>query len=382
MSKKKILIIAGHVNITNGAFHSMLTYVKGLDKEKYDITVLMCKSGIEEEKIKDCNVETKIIPYCSCTVAANSNSIIKKIIKKVINYFLEIKFDFWFNKKQFDLVHINVSTTSFGVKTSIKRQVPIIWHFREFLEEDVNLTYIDKKEMIRLLNKAKICISITDAVALFFKNNYMVTKTKTIYNGIDIIPRFKENIMDKKDIIFTLVGRIVTQKGQLEAIKAFNKLKRDFDNIKLKIVGDIGDNEYYEDICKYLQENNLNNCVELISHQKDLKKIWDCTDIALICSKKEGFGRVTAEFMLNGIPVIGSATGGTVELLSENKGILYEYGNVNDLHQKMSYCIKNPQIIDKIRKKAYAFASSNFTSKCYVKKIEEVYDAVIAKEKI
>ena len=48
--------------------------------------------------------------------------------------------------------------------------------------------------------------------------------------------------------------------------------------------------------------------------------------------------------MLNGVPVIGANTGATLELLKENRGLLYEYGNENDLANKIITVINDIDI--------------------------------------
>ena len=50
-------------------------------------------------------------------------------------------------------------------------------------------------------------------------------------------------------------------------------------------------------------------------------------DIGLTCSRNEAFGRTTVEALLMGKPVIGTNTGGTVDLISDGvDGLLYPPG--------------------------------------------------------
>ena len=60
--------------------------------------------------------------------------------------------------------------------------------------------------------------------------------------------------------------------------------------------------------------------------------------------KQEGFGRVTVEYMLSGLCPIVSNTGANLEIVDDKiSGIVYEKGNIQDLKEKIKYCINNIQ---------------------------------------
>ena len=101
-------------------------------------------------------------------------------------------------------------------------------------------------------------------------------------------------------------------------------------------------------------------------------------DVELVCSRAEAFGRITAEAMMGGMPVIGSDTGGTPELIREGEtGFLYEYGNSEALADRMAFFIEHPEAITMMGHKAQAYALQNFTIERCVKEIMDVYREVI-----
>ncbi len=379
MSKKiKVLYIAGRVNTRNGAFHSLLSNVKELKKRDIEPIVLIHKHGDTEEELKKAGINYRIVPYEGCTVPADKPSRIKGIIKSLINALQEKKIERIINEENADIVHINVSTTSIGARSALKLGKPLVWHAREFLEEDVNLTYINPQKTKTLLQKADMMIAISDAVADHFRVEYQIKKIVTVYNGI-----YFENLLPvkpleekKTPIKLALVGRIVPTKGQLEAVKALKIVREKGYNVSLSIVGDSGNESYYQAIKEYIELNNLEKYVLLVPHKKDLRQVWEETDIALICSTKEGFGRVTAEFMLNGVPVIGANTGATPELLEENRGLLYEYGNEKDLAEKIMNAVDETDMTFTIARNAQEYAKENFTAQFCAQQIERVYSQI------
>ena len=380
MAKKiKVLYIAGRVNTRNGAFHSLLSNVKEFKKSDVEPIVLIHKHGDTEEELKKAGVEYRIVPYEGCTVPADKPSRIKGLIKSAINTVQEKKIEKIIREESIDIVHINVSTTSVGAKSALKFEKPLVWHAREFLEEDVNLTYINRHKTKMLLQKANMMIVISDAVAKHFREEYQINKIVTVYNGINF-----ENLLSIKEIKknqgvikIALVGRIVPTKGQLEALKALKIILEKGYTVCLNIVGDSGNESYYQTIKKYIESNDLQQCVLLVPHKKDLRQVWNETDVALICSTKEGFGRVTAEFMLNGVPVIGANTGATPELLKENRGLLYEYGDEKDLANKIMKAIDEADVTLKMAQNAQKYAKEKFTAKYCAQQIENIYRQIL-----
>lgn len=75
-------------------------------------------------------------------------------------------------------------------------------------------------------------------------------------------------------------------------------------------------------------------------------------DLELICSRSEAFGRVTIEAMLHSIPVIGANSGGTPELIIDKEnGLLFQYGDIDELVDKIETLINNKVLYNQIMNK-------------------------------
>lgn len=374
-----VLFVAGKIGISNGAYHSLLTTVKRLKDMGVNPLILLSRHGVVEDQLIENGLHCEILPYQSCTIPADAPSKIKGFTKTVINNILEPKVGKIIDQNNIDIVHINVGTTSIGAKSAISRGIPLIWHLREFLEDDVNLTYINKNKTQFLLNQANCLIAISDSIAAHYKMEYKVSKVKTIYNGIEFkyttpVKKIKTNT----NILLSLVGRIVESKGQMEAVKAVKILRdKGHTNIQLNIIGSIEDLKYYRKIKEYIDKNNLVTEINFIEYTSDLSEIWEKTDIALVCSTREGFGRVTAEFMLNGVPVVGSDTGATPELLANNRGFLYKYGSVESLTEAIEKAFLNPENTYFIAKNAQEYAKIRFTSSYCANEIFKIYKKLL-----
>ena len=104
----------------------------------------------------------------------------------------------------------------------------------------------------------------------------------------------------------------------------------------------------------------------------DMKAVRKNMDIELMCAILETFGRVTVEGMRNGLLVIGSNTGGTIEIIRDKEnGLLYEQGNVDSLSQILYKVYQNVKFSRKVALNGYLFSQTSFTEENNVKQIYE-----------
>ena len=184
------------------------------------------------------------------------------------------------------------------------------------------------KEQIEInskIRKSKICL-IPSGIELEKFNLYQ-TKRET-----------KEELnLPLDEIIIGIIGRIDVNKGHHIVIDAISKCKQS--NFKLLIVGEPTINEsndYLLNIKNKIEQENLNNRILFRPFTNEIEKYYKVIDVLINASKSETVGMSTIESLACGIPIIGSNSGGTKELI-ENRtlGYLFEPQNVDDLGLKI-----------------------------------------------
>jgi glycosyltransferase involved in cell wall biosynthesis len=86
------------------------------------------------------------------------------------------------------------------------------------------------------------------------------------------------------------------------------------------------------------------------------------SDIVLVCSRSEAFGRVTIEGMFSGRPVIGARSAATAELIKDGvNGLLYDPGNPGDLAEKIKRLQECPGLGERLGHEARAWVRRYFT---------------------
>lgn len=83
--------------------------------------------------------------------------------------------------------------------------------------------------------------------------------------------------------------------------------------------------------------------------------------------------------MMGGMPVIGSATGGTVELIEHGHTVfLYPKGEFEKLANYMKSFITSPETIETMGRNAQRYAFEHFTIERCVSELLEVYHEMLS----
>lgn len=125
-----------------------------------------------------------------------------------------------------------------------------------------------------------------------------------------------------------ILGRIDPKKGQVFAVEGLSELvSRKGVNMHLLIVGEPTLNEgdeYYQKLLDTIKDLGLEDRVHLRGFMSEVHLFFSAIDLFLMASEGETYGMVTLEAMACGVPVIGTNSGGTPELLGHGKfGRLY-----------------------------------------------------------
>ena len=170
---------------------------------------------------------------------------------------------------------------------------------------------------------------------------------KIIYspNGV---PRefFKIKIEKTKNQAILFLGRIEPRKQVHILINAFAKINKKYSNSKLYLAGPIENVENYENtLKKIIAENELEKKVIFLGPVYDLSKKIDLinsSQIYVLPSTWEGFPQSLIEAMSLGRCIIGSDCEGNMEVLDDEKtGFLFKIGDVEELAEKLEYCLSN-----------------------------------------
>jgi glycosyltransferase involved in cell wall biosynthesis len=152
--------------------------------------------------------------------------------------------------------------------------------------------------------------------------------------------------------------------------------------VRLIIVGGAASRHHsYEAECRTLADKlRVTQKVDWRGYLDDPTPAYVQSDAALMCSRQEGMGRVTAEAMAACRPVIGNDSGGTSELIEpEQTGLLYK-DDPEDLTRCMARFVDDPAWAASLGEEAWRVARARYSIETYADRVYDVLRNVVSKE--
>ncbi|OBH02052.1 hypothetical protein A5696_12580 [Mycobacterium sp. E2699] len=208
--------------------------------------------------------------------------------------------------------------------------IPHYWMVREFGRDDHGLWFLfGYRRTIRLINQLSesvICNSRAVEQALLAMEPKM--KTRVLYPVVDTPLGTPPERHPGEPMRVVLIGYLSQAKGQRLAIEAIGIARKAGVDIELTLVG-AGSHKPLRKLARRLGVEDL---VNIHQPTRDLGRYWAAAHVGLMCSQREAFGRVTAEAMRAGLPVCGTSSGGTSEIIEPGvNGLLSPAGDAHAL---------------------------------------------------
>ena len=132
-----------------------------------------------------------------------------------------------------------------------------------------------------------------------------------------------------------------------------------------------GEGNQRPEIEQYIAANQIGTYMVLKGFQKSID--YDVYSVGILASTFEAFARSVLEYMMNGLAVIGSNSGGTMEqVIDKETGFLYEPHNVNQLADKMEYMVMHKDECRLMGLKGRDRVECCFSQDRYVKGVSKV----------
>lgn len=281
-----------------------------------------------------------------------------------------------------DLIHTNVARDDIGMELSKRTGVPNICHIREFAELDFNCWSYRPHYVNYLADNTDFFIAISEAVKKYWVTKGIPSdKIKVIYNGVDykkIKNTDRSTWLKDETLKMVIVGGVIPNKGQWQAIEALCALPENVrKNITLDVIGGITET-YKAKLQAPLKKAGIIDQVRFLGACSDVYSRLKDYHIGLMCSKAEGFGRVTAEYMHAGLAVIASNGGANTEIITDGEnGQLYDYNQPALLAECIENYYNNRDMMINYSEAGQNKARKIFTKENNAQNIAEVYKKIV-----
>ncbi len=240
----------------------------------------------------------------------------------------------------------------YGPKSAVK----IGWEHNHYHD---NMKYAI--DVIKSARRLDYFVLVSNNLYNFYSNKLKDTNCKCTFipNVLDKIPSKISKLNEKR---LVTVGRLSKEKGQMDLLKIFNLLVKDYPDWHLDIVGDGAERENLEE---YIKNHHLQNQVTLhgFKDRDYIDELLDKSSIYLMTSYTESFGIVLIEAMSHGLPCIAfDSAEGACELISSGKdGYLIKNRNYQAYIKKIEDLINKKEERIRVGKEAFQ-TSQKYTS--------------------
>ncbi len=303
-----------------------------------------------------------------------------------------------------DVIHTNIDRDIIGCTLAQKYAIPHVMHLREFATGHYNVEPLYEGQYDEYNKLVDRYIAISKAVGQNWQEIGLdAEKIKVVYDGIDVdrvqqregsaveAAAVEENAAGEsaaevaaapqpRKLRLVMCGDVSSLKGQDQAIRALALIKDASvrKNITLDVFGEVhSEKAYMGDMQRIIEGSGLTGNVVFRGYSSQLASLLKGYDCGIVCSRREGFGLATAEFMAAGLAVIASDTGANSELIEDGvSGLIYHYQDVADLSVKIETLYKDPGKLDSFGRSARSAVEEKFTIGVNCRGILDVYREV------
>lgn len=344
--------------------------------------ILLAKKNSLAQYFIEKNVEVHVVNFNNFLTTERNPKIMWKFIlltrylisKKKFLEKVENKIDF----NTIDLIHSNLNRFDCGALISKKHSIPHIWHIREHGDIDFKLQNILMQNPIEYMNSfGSYFVAISESVSKKWKTAG-INNISTIYDGIKIhnIDIKKNN---NKKVMLIFLGGITETKGQDQFLKLISKLPKEYLNrIHIDFYGN-GDRYYIKRLTK--KYYFLNEHFNFFNYRNDILKQISNYDIGVNASYAEGFGRVTVEYLEQGLFVLASNSGASPEIVSNKKlGVLFDFTNDSQENIKILKEVIDKEVFNIESEYRKNFIKLNFSIQKHTTEIIKLYKKALGND--
>lgn len=362
MEKKKILIRIGSLR-HGGAEKVLVTFLKNLSKDKYEIDLLLnLYSGKYLSEVPNW-INVLYLNKGEMITSNRIQDIPKKVYRvlyqKLLQKLPKILYYTILKNKKYNIEFAAIHGMRDDILNSpINSSKKIVWIHNDLRKTEFH-NYTDE-EIRKFFGFDKIMV-ISEQIHKDFenlaKNETEKNKLVRIYNPIDT-----EEILKKSDAstplsmtnhhpssiihhpTFVSVGTVFPQKGFDRLLIVHKKLLDEGYQHQIKIIGDGYD---FENIKNLKTELGLDKTVEMLGFTENPYPFFKNSDFYILSSRYEGFPTVLFEAITLKKNIIATDVSGVREMLEDGKLGLIVENSEKGIYDGMKKALTNPEYFEK-----------------------------------
>lgn len=339
------------------------------------------------------NMGHEVTIFCSSFEKAPDKEIVDgiKIIRKgnrnLFNYYVKSFYQENLKKENFDIVIDDINKIPFYTPRFVTEPLLAISHhfFGTSIFKEAGLiaglyVYFSEKLVDYVYKKTDFAVVSDSTLNEFIERGFKKDQFTIVTNGITL-SQFPLKVAEENfEPNITYFGRLKKYKSVDHILKAFAILLKEYPKLKLNIAGSGDFRPKLEELAKELKiENNIKFWGYITEEEKI--GLLSKTYCVLNPSIKEGWGITNIEANACGTLVISADSPGLRDSVSVGKsGLLYDYGNIKMMAEKINSVIKNDELRSRLSNGAVEWARQ-FSWDDSANKMLELCEKIIEKKR-
>ena len=255
------------------------------------------------------------------------NSYIRKYLIKC--FILKIE---KIQKKKIDVIHAHsFSCAGYDIALLKDKRIKLVVTEHRSSIGNNQLSASDEKKLTYTVNNVDSFVCVSQSLADIVKKHTLTTR------NIYVIPNiladgfvYDKNIIKYDDFTFCAAGNLVEIKQYDVMIYSFVNAFGAGEKVKLLICGEGVERKNIEELIKKNNRCHQIQLLGLLPHDK-VKEVMQKSHAFLHTSRSETFGVVMIEALACGLPVVGTLSGGSDDILKSYGAFCAKVGDVNGI---------------------------------------------------
>lgn len=378
MQKINLLYVITKLEL-GGAQKQLLSLIKHLAKEKFQIFLFTAKDGLllsEALSIKG--------------IIVGKSRWLERPINPLKDLLALIEIYRFIQKNNIDIVHTHSSKAGilgrFAARLAkVKFIVHTVhgWSFNDYQPKLWRKFFIRLERTAAQLTDRLIVVSHYDKQKGLRCNIGKEDKYSLIRYGIDYAEftaagqNIKDELgIDAKELVVGMIACFKHQKAPQDFIKLAALVNRILPEVKFILVGD---GILRKKIERLIYKSNLQTQVILTGWRKDIPSILSTIDIFVLTSLWEGLPVAILEAVASSKPIVATRTGGIGEIVNEGRtGFLVWPGDMQKASQRLITLLKDESLRRRMGQDAKISLDGNFSLENAARNNENLYGDLIA----
>ena len=210
---------------------------------------------------------------------------------------------------------------------------------------------------------------------------YPPIDVERFHPGVDASAQRRELGIEAGELTFGIPGTLLKWKGHDVFLRAAQLVLQALPAARAVVIGEVpdGSTAYRDELMGLARDLGIAPRTVFTGFRKDIPELIQLLDVVVHASvKPEPFGRVIAEGMAMGKPVVASRLGGPIEIIEDGEtGFLVPSGDPEKLAQRIIELLTSRQLAQRLGNSARIQATARFSPAAHARLVEQVYEETL-----